>query len=242
MMRLATLLLFLTALPVRADEALIAVAANFLKPAEALAVAYEEQSGHHIVLTGGSTGQHYAQFTHGAPYDAFLAADDVRPALLLDQNLGTEQFTYAVGRLALFSAGDFPVNDGVSGLISARFVAIANPALAPYGRAAQQVLEGAGLWHPVRGQIVQGQNVGQAFGMIASGNADVGFVALSQAQVFDGTYWIVPSDLHSPIRQDAVLLNRGKGNLAAEGFLAYLRSNAALTAIESFGYDRPENE
>ncbi|MDG2341383.1 MAG: molybdate ABC transporter substrate-binding protein [Paracoccaceae bacterium] len=242
MSRLAVLFLLLTALPLRAEQALIAVAANFLKPAEVLAAAYEEQSGHEISLAGGSTGQHYAQIIHGAPYDAFLAADGARPALLVDQNLGDGRFTYAVGRLALFSAGNFTVAEGLQPLLTARFVAIANPALAPYGRAAHEVLEGAALWVPLRDRIVQGQNAGQAFGMVASGNAEVGLVALSQAKAVGGDYWEIPAHLHSPIRQDAVLLSRGKGNLAAEGFLAYLGSDAALAAIESFGYDRPEPE
>lgn len=232
--------LFITALPLRAEQALVAVAANFLKPAEVLAALYEIESGHDIQLAGGSTGQHYAQILHGAPYDIFLAADDQRPRLLEEQGLAEGRFTYAVGRLAIFSADpEFPVDQGPEGLKDAGFVAIANPSLAPYGRAAQEVLEAAGLSEHLQGQLVQGQNVGQAFGMVASGNARVGLVALSMAQAAEGAFTVIPHDLHSPIRQDAVLLNRGKGNLAAEGFLAYLASDTALAVLEEYGYARP---
>jgi molybdate transport system substrate-binding protein len=232
--------LFITALPLRAEQALVAVAANFLKPAEVLAALYEIDSGHEIQLAGGSTGQHYAQILHGAPYDVFLAADDQRPRLLEEQGLAQGRFTYAVGRLAVFSADqDFPVDQGLEALKDAGFVAIANPALAPYGRAAQEVLETAGLSEHLQGQLVQGQNVGQAFGMVASGNTRVGLVALSMAQEAEGVFAVVPDDLHGPILQDAVLLNHGKGNLAAEGFLAYLASDAALTVLEDYGYARP---
>jgi len=229
----------LAALPVRAEQALVAVAANFLRPAEALVEAFETASDHQINLAGGSTGQHYAQIVHGAPFDVFLAADSDRPTLLEAEGLGEGRLVYALGRLALYSRSKAPVALGFSSLNDVRFVAIANPALAPYGRAAKEALDHAGLWDEMQDRIVQGQNVGQAFGMVASGNAEVGLVALSQALASQGDHWKVPADYHEPIRQEAILLNRGKGNLAAEGFLNYLASDAAQAVIEEHGYDRP---
>lgn len=237
-MKRIALLLMLCALPAQAEQALVAVAANFLKPAEVLANAYFEDSGHQISLAGGATGQHYAQIIHGAPYDIFLAADEERPALLEDSGFAEIRFTYALGRLALYSAdAEFPVAAGMGALTDANFVAMANPLLAPYGRAAIEALEASDLLDLLQPKLVQGQNVGQAFGMVASGNAKAGLVALSMAQAADGVFFVVPDELHSPIRQDAVLLNQGKGNLAAEGFLAYLATDAARALIEEFGYD-----
>ena len=238
--RLFMIALLFAALPLRAEQALVAVAANFLKPAGVLASLYENESGHEIQLASGSTGQHYAQILHGAPYDVFLAADDQRPLLLEEQGLAHGRFTYAVGRLAIFSADqNFPVAQGLEALKDEGFVAIANPALAPYGRAAQEVLDATGLTEHLQGQVVQGQNVGQAFGMVASGNAQVGLVAMSMAQAAEGVFAVVPDDLHGPILQDAVLLSHGKGNLAAQGFLAYLASDAALVVLDDYGYARP---
>lgn len=238
MFRIAALTFLLSTLPLRADEALVAVAANFLKPAEALAAAYEAESGHQIALASGSTGQHYAQILYGAPYDVFLAADSERPLLLAQQGLAQDPVTYAVGRLAFVSNGALPKGDWQSAAEKARLLAIANPDLAPYGRAAREVLEALGLWDARR--TVQGQNVAQAYALVASGNVEGGFVAASLAQGHDGGVAAVPVGLHNPIRQDAVLLMRGKGDLAAEGFLTYLASDAALALIESFGYDRPD--
>jgi len=239
MSRLATVFaLLFFALPARAEQALVAVAANFLAPAEVLARAYEAESGHEIALASGATGQIYAQILHGAPYDAFLAADVERPELLETQGLAENRFAYALGRLAILSIyPDFPASAGIQSLINTRFVAIANPDLAPYGRASREVLLAAGLWDDL--PKAQGQNIGQTFGMVISGNADAGLVALSMARQADGVFWTVPAELHAPIQQEAVLLIRGKGNLAAEGFLEYLSTEAAMSVIEEFGYDRP---
>ena len=237
MLRLAVLLTLFLSLPLRAEEALVAVAANFLRPAEALAEAYATVSGHEITLASGSTGQHFAQVVHGAPYDLFLAADDARPALLTKDGLAGDPVTYAIGRLAYVSPtmdASMPWHEAAE---DAGLIAIANPELAPYGRAAMEALEAVGLWD--QATTVQGQNVGQAFALVASGNVRGGLVALSQVRGRDDIYQVVSADLHMPIRQDAVLLTRAKGNLAAEGFLAYLGSDAALAVIEEFGYDRP---
>ena len=236
MFRIAALFLLLTALPLRAEEALVAVAANFFKPAEVLAEAYEVESGHKITLASGSTGQHYAQIIHGAPYDLFLSADEERPALLTEAGLAEAVTTYAVGRLAYFAPVSDQERHWTNALMDADLIAIANPDLAPYGRAARDVLENLGIWDETR--TVQGQNVGQAFAMIASGNVKGGLVAASQVRGREAS--LVPSELHAPIRQDAVLLTRAKGNLAAAGFLAYLASEPTLAVIESFGYDRPD--
>ena len=237
MFRFAASLLLLSALPLRAEEALVAVASNFVKPAEALAAAYEAESGHEVRLASGSTGQHYAQILHGAPYDLFLAADTERPALLAKAQLADAPVTYVVGQLAYVSPMIDPALEWFEAAAETDLIAIANPKLAPYGRAAREALEAKGLWDSTT--TVQGQNVGQAYAIVASGNVRGGLVALSLVQDRPGYFIEIPSDLHAPIRQDAVLLNRGKGNLAAEGFLAYLASDAALAVIESYGYIRP---
>lgn len=238
MYRIAALILLLFALPLRADEALVAVAANFLKPAEVLAVAFTEETGHTIALASGSTGQHYAQILHGAPYDAFLAADGERPMLLAAQGVAQDPITYAIGRLAYVSNVPFMPDTWQAAAANVRLLAIANPDLAPYGRAAHEALTAVNLWDEQR--TVQGQNVGQAFALVASGNVEGGLVAASMARGHDGDTALVSADLHAPILQDAVLLTRAKGNLAAKGFLTYLGSEAALAVIESFGYDRPD--
>lgn len=238
MLRLVALLPLLFPLPLWADEALVAVASNFLKPAEVLAGAYEVESGHVIRLAGGSTGQHYAQILHGAPYDLFLAADQERPLNLAEQGLSDAPVTYAEGRLAWVSPMFDPTLEWFEAVEETGLIAIANPKLAPYGRAAQEALEGKGLWDRVT--TVQGQNVGQAFAMVTSGNARGGLVALSLVQDRKGFFMVLPADLHAPIRQDAVLLQRAEGNLAAEGFLDYLVSYEAQALIEGFGYDIPE--
>lgn len=240
MFRLLMIFLLALPLPLRAGEALVAVASNFIKPAEALIEAYEAESGHVIRLAGGSTGQHYAQILHGAPYDLYLAADQARPALLAEQTLAGQPVTYAEGRLAWASPVFDPTLEWHEAVEDAGLIAIANPKLAPYGRAAQEVLEANGLWGKVT--TVQGQNVGQAYALVASGNVRGGLVALSQVQDRKGFYMVIPSVLHSPIRQDAVLLPRAKGNLAAQGFLAYLTSESANALIEGFGYDIPDSK
>lgn len=238
MIRLALFVFLVGTLPLRAEQALVAVASNFLKPAKVLAEAFTAETGLEIQIAGGSTGQHYAQILHGAPYDLFLAADQERPALLAEQGLSGEPVTYAIGRLAFLVPGVDPDDAWQEAIRRTGRIAIANPELAPYGRAAQQALEAVGLWDGL--SPVRGQNVGQAYAMVALGAVQGGLVALSQAQEGDGSYTVIPDGLHAPIRQDAVLLDRGKGDLAAEGFLAYLASETAVAVIESFGYDRPD--
>jgi molybdate transport system substrate-binding protein len=227
----------------QAEEATVAVAANFQPVLELLAEQYQEDSGHRLRISSGSTGKLYAQITNGAPYDVLLAADRARPTRLGQQGLGIgdSQFTYATGRLALIAADNGNIRDDVTATLAQetiRAVAIANPALAPYGRAAREVLEALGVAASLQGRIVMGENVGQAYALVATGNADLGLVALSLARSAGAhRYHTISSDLHSPIRQDAILLNHGADNPAAIGFIAYLQDNpTARSLISAAGF------
>lgn len=240
MVRILLLALFTACLaqplPLAAAEALAAVAANFARPAEQLAARFERDSGHRVRLALGSTGKLYAQIVRGGPYDLFLAADAERPARLVADGraVRASQVTYAVGRLALIRHDDRRPSPAWLAAGDFRRLAIANPRLAPYGLAAEQALHGLGLAATLRPKLVFGENIGQAFALVATGNAEAGLVALAQVEARQ--HWLVPAALHAPIRQDAVLLVRGAGNPAAEGFLAYLRTDAAQAAIAAFGY------
>lgn len=227
------------------EQATVAVAANFAEVVERLEADYERRSGHELSVVVGSTGKLYAQVVAGAPFDVLLAADQERPERLERVGLAVvgSRFTYAVGRLTLWSREPGRIGaDGVATLRDGdfRLLAIANPALAPYGAAARQTLAELGLWDRLQRKIVMGESIGQAHAMVASGNAEVGFVALSYVlsprNGTPGSRWEVPPDLHEPIRQDAVLLDRASGNAAARGFLDYLRGDAARAVIETYGY------
>lgn len=226
-------------------EATVAVATNFRDVAESLQAAFERASDHRIRLVAGSTGKLYAQVRSGAPFDAFLAADQARPMRLEKDGAAVprSRFTYAIGVLTLWSADPALLRSEPARALTSsrvRHVAIANPALAPYGDAARQALVTLGLWDAVSGKVVVGQNVGEAYAMVATCNAEAGFVALSSVlgarSRISGSRWDVPAELHAPIRQDAVLLRRGKGNEAAAAFLEYLRTPAARAAIRQAGY------
>lgn len=229
----------------RGGEALVAVAANFLEPMERLGSMFFERTGHAIRHSGGSTGQFYSQIKAGAPFEAFLSADEAHPRLLESEGRAVPgtRFTYAVGRLALWSADPARIgDDGAAALRAGDFrrLAIANPAVAPYGEAARQTLQALGLWGALEAKLVTGQNIGQAFQFVATRNAELGFVALSQAlsprNADRGSHWAVPPALHRPIRQDAVLLSRGRDNPAARAFLDFLRGAEAGRAILAYGY------
>jgi molybdate transport system substrate-binding protein len=231
--------------PAAGKEAMVAVAANFSEVAERLARDYERESGHKLILVAGSTGKLHAQITHGAPFDVFLSADPASPERLEREGLAVagSRFTYAIGRLTLWSAEPGRLGgDAAATLKQGKFrrLAIANPALAPYGAAAQQTLESLGLWERSKERIVMGETVGQAYALVASGNAELGFVALSYVlsprHETRGSRWDVPQELYAPIRQDAVLLQRGAGNPAARGFLDFLRSGKAQAALATYGY------
>lgn len=219
----------------------VAVAANFTTAMKEIAGAFEHHTGDRVLLSFGSTGSLYAQIRHGAPYDVFLAADERRPRLLEQAGVAVKgsRFTYAVGRLVLWSAKSGVVDAKGEVLKHGKFarLAIANPKTAPYGSAAKQVLEHLKLWHTLAPRIVRGENIAQTYQFVATGNAELGFVALSQVmQIGGGSRWPVPHDLYSPIRQQAVLLKRGKDNAAAHALIAYLKGKAGRAVIEHFGY------
>lgn len=228
-----------------ADEVQVAVAANFTAPIQAIAKDFEKDTGHKLVASFGATGQFYAQIKNGAPFEVLLAADDTTPAKL-EQEKATvpgSRFTYAIGKLALWSAKDGYVDAKGDVLKKGDFqhLSIANPKTAPYGLAATQVLDKLGLKDKLAGKLVEGQNIGQAFQFVSTGNAELGFVALSQVykdgKVTAGSAWIVPADLYAPIRQDAVILEKGKDNAAAKALVEYLKGPKAAAVIKSYGYE-----
>ena len=240
-------ILVLTLLPswVAAEDATVAVAANFRAALDDLVEVFESSTPHSITVVSGSTGKLYAQIVNGAPFDIFLAADQERPLLLEASGhaVSGSRFTYATGRLALLVRSREFLADGLAQTASGaaiRKFAIANPALAPYGVAAEEVLAALGAWETVAEKIVLGENVGQAFIMVDTGNAEAGLVALSNVLARDGgfpsAYHPVPPDYHAPIRQDGVLLVHGAGNAAATGFLAFLASDVARDMMVSLGY------
>lgn len=226
-----------------AETARIAVATNFVATAEDLARAYGDESGHQIDLIAGATGKLYAQIAAGAPFDAFLSADRSTPAKLMDDGaaLADTGFTYAIGRLALWSADPArDLRDPLAALATARHVALANPDLAPYGQAAVETMRALGLPPDLDGRLVIGENIGQAQTMVATGAADLGFVAASGLGAeASGNHWLVPDELHSPLEQDAVLLSHGATNAAARGFLDYLQGEPARRVIAQAGYGLP---
>jgi molybdate transport system substrate-binding protein len=227
-----------------AEDALVAVAANFADTMIQLQPLFEGDSGHRLTLSIGSTGKLYAQIRNGAPFDVLLAADQARPERLVAEGLATpaSRFTYAIGRLALWSADpDLLTTDAQQILRQGSFrLAIANPELAPYGAAARETLMALGLYEPLRSRIVMGENVGQAYALVATGNAQLGFLAwsylLSPRNKLAGSRWDVPEQLYTPIRQDAVLLTRGVNNRAATDLLTFLRSAPAQRVMAKFGY------
>ncbi len=228
------------------EEALVAVAANFAQPAERIEAAFEAASEHRVALVIGSTGKLFAQITHGAPFDVLLAADRERPRKLEEAGLvvpGSRR-TYALGRLTLWSADAHRIGaDGARALGEGvyKHLAIANPRLAPYGAAAVQTLKALGLFDANAGRLVMGENVGQAHALVATGAAELGFVAVSY--VLDGgrqgSRWDVPAALHRPVRQDAALLRRSAGKAAPRAFMAFLFGAQAKRIIIASGYDAP---
>ncbi len=232
------------AFPAFADEVQVAVAANFTAPMQIIAANFEQATGHKTLLVFGATGNFYAQIKNGAPFDVLLSADDKTPAKLEQEGaaVSASRFTYAIGKLVLWSARSDAVDAQGKVLKKGDFkhLAIAAPSLAPYGAAAVETLKKLSLLSAVEPKLVRGENIAQTYQFIATGNAELGFVALSQVyvngKIKSGSAWIVPDKLHSPIRQDAVLLAKGKNNAAAIALIAYLKSDAAKTVIKSFGY------
>ena len=228
----------------RADAVRVAVAANFAAPMQAVAAAFERATGHKTLMSFGATGAFYAQIRNGAPFHALLAADDDVPARLEREGLAEagSRFTYAIGSLVLWSARPGFVDGNGAVLRQGGFtrLALANPKIAPYGAAAMETLEKFGLVSALQPKFVLGENVAQAYQFVSTGNAELGFVALSQVmkegRIASGSAWVVPSSMHREIRQDAVLLTAGRGNVAAGALLHHLREPATLALIQGFGY------
>jgi molybdate transport system substrate-binding protein len=228
----------------QAGRVSVAVAANFTAPMQKIAAAFEADTGHQAELSFGATGKFYAQITHGAPFQVLLSADDTTAARLEKEGkaVARTRFTYAIGTLVLWSAqpGYVDAQGAVLRTGDFKHLAIANPKLAPYGMAAVQALDKLGVTARVQPRLVQGENIAQTHQFVATGNAPLGFVALSQVmadgKIRAGSAWQVPASLHDPIRQEAVLLSPGKDSAAAAALLTYLRSGKAQAILQSYGY------
>jgi len=233
----------------KAEEVTVAVAANFTAPMQKIAQAFEQDTGHKAKLVFGSTGKFYAQIKNGAPFAVLLSADDETPARLEKEGaaIAGTRFTYAVGRLALWSMNPSMVDDKGQVLLSNtadknsfKKLAIADPKLAPYGAAAMEVIERLGVIAKVRPKLVQGDSIGQAFQFVMTENAELGFVALSQisidGRITQGSAWVVPQNLYTPLKQDAALLTLGKNNAAALALMKYMLTDRAQAIIRSYGY------
>ncbi|MBF0133821.1 MAG: molybdate ABC transporter substrate-binding protein [Magnetococcales bacterium] len=231
--------------PALADPVQVAVAANFTGPVKIIAANFEKETPHQVNLSFGATGKLYAQIRNGAPFEVLLAADAKTPAKLEQEGetVSGSRFTYAIGKLVLWSPKPGTVDDQGKVLEKNDFahLAVADPKLAPYGAAAVETLTALGLLQTIQPKFVQGENIAQTYQFVASGNAELGLITLSQVmkegKVTEGSAWIVPAALHQPIRQDAVILNKGKDNAAARAWMDYLKSEQARMVIRSFGYD-----
>lgn len=229
----------------QADEVQVAVAANFTAPMQQIAAQFEKDTGHKAALSFGGTGKFYAQIVNGAPFEILVAADDETPARLEKEGQGVAgtRFTYGIGKLVLWSTNPDLVDAKGEVLKTAnlKHLALANPKTAPYGTAAIETMTRLGLLPSLQGRFVQGENIAQTYQFILSGNAELGFVALSQVfkdgKITSGSAWIVPASLYEPIRQDAVLLAKGKDKPAATALLIYLKGEKARSIIKSFGYE-----
>ena len=243
-MWLSIVLLVGGSVPLGADEIRVAVASNVAGAAKVLAQRFEAATEHTVVLASGSTGKHYAQIRNGAPFQAFLAADVERPRQLEEKGIAVagSRFTYARGTLALWSpeSGYVDAQGQVLQTGDYRYLALANPRLAPYGQAARQVLEARGLWASTQGRRVMGENIAQTFQFVQTGNARLGFVATSQLKAMDasnkGSQWRVPESLHEPIEQQAILI---EANQAARAFLAFVGGENGRAVFREFGYEVP---
>ena len=230
---------------IQAEEVHLAVAANFTAPIKIIAANFEKETRHKLIVTLGATGKFYAQIGNGAPFDVFLSADDETPERLEKEGnaVAGTRFTYATGRLALWSAQANFVDAKGDVLKTGAFahIAIAAPKIAPYGAAAIEALKHLGLLTALEPKFVQGESIGQTFNFIATGNALLGFVALSQVmevgRIRIGSAWIVPAQMHTALRQDVALLAKGKTNAGAAAFMSYLKADKTLAVIRSYGYE-----
>ncbi|MDT8406875.1 MAG: molybdate ABC transporter substrate-binding protein [Methylococcales bacterium] len=241
---ISTLVLLLGFSQAFADEIHVAVASNFTDASKDIAKAFEQKTGHKVILAFGSTGKHYAQIKNGAPFAAFFAADVKRPKLLEQEGLALpdSRFTYAIGKVVLWSPepGLIDANAEVLNQGDFRYLALANPKLAPYGKAAEQVMRAKSLWTALQNRMVRGENIGQTFQFVNSGNAQIGFVAYAQIKrpgtAITGSFWEPAQSLYDPIEQQAVLL---KDQAAARDFLDFVKSETAIDIIQGYGYAAP---
>lgn len=227
-----------------AGEISVAVASNFAAPVKQIVKLFEQETQNQVKLSFGSSSKLFSQISNGAPFDLFLSADQEMPKLLIEKGLAvaSTQKTYAIGRLALWSSKpDFVDSDGkVLDSNVFKKMAVANPALAPYGMAAKEVLKKKGLLASLESKLVKGENIGQTFQYVATGNAELGFVSLSQALATKGgSMWKVPDSYHSPLKQDLVLLVRGNNNLVAKEFVEFLSRSSIQSILEDYGYSIP---
>lgn len=249
MSRLRHLLAFallLAAGPLAAESVHVAVASNFVAPMERIARLFEDSTGHTLKLSSGSSGRFATQIRNGAPFEVFLSADSSSPAALESEGLGVagSRYTYALGRLVLWSARAGVVDAEGAVLRNGSFnkLSLANPKLAPYGAAAEEVLRNLHLVEATRARWVMGENIAQAYQFVFTGNADLGFVALSQVmdagtgKPAGGSWWLVPPELHDPIRQDILLLQAGRDSTAAQALLQFMRSAEVRSLISDYGY------
>lgn len=239
---LAVPLVLATATPAHAGETQVAVAANFTEPAKEIAAAFQKATGNSAVLSFGSSGAFYTQLSHGAPFEVFLSADAERPAKAEQEGftVARSRFTYAIGRLVLYSTTPGLVDARGAVLKRGNFerIAIADPAVAPYGVAAVQVMTRLGVYPALSAKLVRGSSLTQAYQFVATGAAELGFVAFSQVvKMQGGSRWIVPRSLHAPIDQQAVLLRTGANNPAAQAFCRFLKSRQAVAIIRRYGYE-----
>ncbi len=236
---------FMVAQIANAEEVSVAVAANFTAPMKIIAAEFEKDTGHKVAMAFGATGKFYAQITNGAPFEVFLSADDETPARLENEAHAVKgsRFTYAIGKLVLWSAAADYVDSQGEVLAKGNFkhIALANPKTAPYGAAAMETLNHLGLAGQIQSRIVQGENIAQTHQFVSTGNAELGFVALSQVykdgNLTSGSAWMIPPKYYTPIRQDAVILNKGRGNQGAVALMGYLKGDKAKAIIRSFGYE-----
>lgn len=242
--KLFLIILLSLSFQLQAAQIKVAVATNFSSAMSDIISQFEQNTAHTVVLITGSTGKLYAQIHNGAPFDAFFAADTKRPRQLeLDNKIQPgSRFTYAIGKIVLWSPDPALIDTEGNVITSSSFrhLAIANPKLAPYGRAAQQVIESKGVWNTLQGKIVRGENIGQTYHFVNSGNAELGFVALSQIKQNTvnqhGSFWLVPAELYEPIEQQAVQLTTQPG---VADFFQFVKSKASHHILSKYGYDVP---
>lgn len=225
----------------KADEVLVAVASNFTLPMEKIMAEFQKETGHKVSASYGSTGKFYTQIVNGAPFEILLAADEEHPDKLMSAGFAEAQsdFVYAIGKLALWSPKEGFIDSQGKVLSSAGFrhLSMASPQMAPYGAAAEQVLKKMELWKKLQDKIIYGENISQAHQFIASGNAELGFVSLSQVKEAKGSIWVVSRDNYKPLKQKAALLKAGKDKKTAQLFLKFIRTEKARRLIQEFGYE-----